>query len=272
MGDADSNRAGEQDRERDAALLTDAVRAAGALALSMFGTDLKRWTKGASSPVSEADIAVSELLETSLRSATADYGFLSEESLDDQSRFSRRFVWVVDPIDGTRAYLAGRDDWCVSVALLEETQPVLGAVFAPVREKFFFARRGRGALCNERRIAAACGSGLDSPRVAGPEWLLERFRLVAPGAIQCPRLGSLALRFCQVAEGAVDVAFASAKSQDWDLAAADLIVREANGIITELSADPVVYNGRDTGHGVLVAAARERHARIVLDLRNGAVP
>ena len=95
---------------RDAALLTDTVREAGRLALSLFRTELKNWIKGASSPVSEADIAVNELIAGRLRSATPEYGWLSEESADDETRLGKDLVWIVDPIDGTRAYLAGRED------------------------------------------------------------------------------------------------------------------------------------------------------------------
>src|SRR5580704_5350136 len=117
---------------RDAELLKATVREAGALALSLFRTDLKNWTKGASSPVSEADIAVNDLLEKRLRSATPEYGWLSEESVDDEQRLARPRVWIVDPIDGTRGYLAGREDWCVSVALVDQAAPLLAAVFVPV--------------------------------------------------------------------------------------------------------------------------------------------
>src|ERR1700749_2116801 len=127
---------------RDAELLKTTVREAGALALSLFRTELKNWTKGASSPVSEADIAVNDLVETRLRAATPDYGWLSEESADDDSRLAKKLVWIVDPIDGTRAYLAGREDWCVSVALVVDARPVIGAVFAPATGEFFFAQRG----------------------------------------------------------------------------------------------------------------------------------
>jgi len=105
----------------DAALLKEAVRDAGALAQSLFRTELRNWTKGASSPVSEADIAVNDLLEARLRAATPGYGWLSEESVDDDARLGKRLVWIVDPIDGTRAYLAYREDWCVSVALVEDS-------------------------------------------------------------------------------------------------------------------------------------------------------
>ena len=107
MADADT---ADRVAARDAALLADTVREAGALALSLFRTELKNWTKGASSPVSEADIAVNDLVEKRLRSATPDYGWLSEESVDDDARLRAPLVWIVDPIDGTRAYLAGRED------------------------------------------------------------------------------------------------------------------------------------------------------------------
>src|ERR1700693_3400729 len=159
---------------RDAALLTDTVREAGALALSLFRTELKNWTKGASSPVSEADIAVNDLLEKRLRSATPDYGWLSGESVDAQSRLEKRLVWIVDPIDGTRGYLAGREDWCVSVALVENASPVLAAVFAPASDEFFFAARGQGAARNDAAVHATTGTAMDFSRVAGPKPLVER--------------------------------------------------------------------------------------------------
>src|SRR5664279_3104212 len=159
---------------RDAALLKETVQEAGALALSLFRTELKHWTKGASSPVSEADIAVNDLLETALRSATPDYGWLSEESVDDAERLDRRLVWIVDPIDGTRAYLAGREDWCVSVALVEDASPLLAAVFAPASEEFFFAIRGQGATLNGVSVQATTGTAIDFSRVAGPRPLVER--------------------------------------------------------------------------------------------------
>jgi myo-inositol-1(or 4)-monophosphatase len=152
---------------RDAALLRDTVQEAGALALSLFRTELKNWIKGTSSPVSEADIAVNDLLERRLRSATPDYGWLSEESADDEKRLGKRLVWIVDPIDGTRGYLAGREDWCVSVALVEDASPVLAAVFAPASDEFFFAARGKGAACNNVPVHAAGGAELDFCRVAG---------------------------------------------------------------------------------------------------------
>ena len=257
---------------RDAALLRDSVREAGALALSLFRTELKNWTKGASSPVSEADIRVNDLLERRLRSATPDYGWLSEESIDDDARLGKRLVWIVDPIDGTRGYLAGREDWCVSVALVEDSSPVLAAVFVPASDEFFFAMRGEGAALNDVPVCAAAGTELDFSRVAGPKPLVERLSRSGDDIVLHPRIGSLALRLCRVAQGSLDAAFAGGQSRDWDLAAANLIVQEANGRMTALSGDTILYNRREVTHGVLVAAGRDRHARIVEHFRNRPLP
>jgi myo-inositol-1(or 4)-monophosphatase len=257
---------------RDGALLIGTVREAGALALSLFRTELKNWTKGASSPVSEADIAVNDLLEGRLRSATPDYGWLSEESADDPSRLERRLVWIVDPIDGTRNYLAGKQDWCVSVALVENDSPILAALFAPSTDEFFFAARGQGASCNGAALHATSGAELDFARVAGPKPLVERLRKTMGDITLHPRIGSLALRLCRVADGGLDAAFAGGNSHDWDLAAADLIVHEAGGNMTALSGEAISYNRREVTHGVLVAAGRERHAAIVERFRNHPLP
>ena len=251
---------------RDFALMEAAVREAGTLGLAMFRTELRTWTKGESSPVSEADIAVNDLIEKRLRGATPDYGWLSEESIDDSARLGSRFTWIIDPIDGTRSYLAGREDWCVCVALVEDQRPVMAAVYAPSTDEFFLAMRGQGTTCNGRPVQATPGTALDFARIAGPKPLVER--LPHPQELVLhPRIGSLALRLCWIANGRLDAAFAGGQSKDWDLAAADLIVHEANGRMSELSGDPILYNRREVTHGLLVAAGADRHAHIVEQFR-----
>lgn len=255
---------------RDAALMIETVREAGALALRMFRTELRNWTKGKSSPVSEADIAVNDLLRNRLAAVTPEYGWLSEESADDRVRLERRRVWVVDPIDGTRSFLAGQEDWCVSLALVEDTVPLLGAVFVPASDEMFFAARGAGATRNDAPIRASEGTRLDPARIVGPKPLIQRLgNALEAGAIH-PRIGSLALKICRAAEGRLDVAFAGGQSHDWDLAAADLIVHEAGGTMTTLTGDVIVYNRPDVSHETLVAAGRERHGRIVAHFRHDA--
>jgi myo-inositol-1(or 4)-monophosphatase len=158
------------------------------------------------------------------------------------------------------------------VALVEDAVPVLAAVFAPATDEFFFATRGQGALRNNAPVHASTGDEMDFSRVAGPKPLVERLNR-SPGDITLhPRIGSLALRLCRVAQGSLDAAFAGGQSRDWDLAAANLIVQEANGNMTALSGDTILYNRREVAHGVLVAAGRDRHARIVEHFRNRPLP
>jgi myo-inositol-1(or 4)-monophosphatase len=245
-----------------AARLGDCVREAGALALSMFKSPIRTWTKAESSPVSEADIAVDQLLRDRLTGDT-EVGWLSEESVDDPARLAARYVWIVDPIDGTRAYLAGAPDWAVSAALVEDGRPIAACLYAPVTEEFFTAVAGKGATCNGAAIAATAGASLAGARLAGPRSLLERLAAVTPPFTAMPRVRSLALRLARVADGSLDAAFAGVDSHDWDLAAADLLVHEAGGVLTPAGGGVVIYNRPVPRHGMLVAAGRDRHATII---------
>jgi myo-inositol-1(or 4)-monophosphatase len=256
--------------ERDPAaqrdLLVAAVREAGALALRTFGAPVRSWTKQQSSPVCEADIAVNELLHERL--ARPDIGWLSEESADDGSRHAAHRLWIVDPIDGTRSYLAGRPDWVVSAALAVDGRPVLAAVFAPVAGQMFVAAAGAGATCNGRPIRASPGDGFAGARIAGPKRLLHALAQVAPDVVATPRIGSLALRLALVAQGELDLAFASSSSHDWDLAAADLLVHEAGGVMSDLAGRPLNYNRTELEHGSLAAAGADRHAAFIAIVRD----
>ena len=160
----------------------------------------------------------------------------------------------------------------MSVALVADAQPVVGAVFAPVTDEFFVAQAGQGTQLNGRTVQATRGIELDFPRIAGPKPLVERFNRSGGEISLHPRIGSLALRLCRVAEGRLDAAFAGGQSRDWDLAAANLIVQEANGSMTELSGDTILYNRHEVTHGILVAAGRDRHASIVEQFRRHPLP
>ena len=188
--------------------LADAVREAGALAHAKFRTPLKTWTKGKGSPVSEADIAVDELLRERLGGLLGDCGWLSEESADDPSRLDKARVWIVDPIDGTRAFIAGLPDWTIVAALVENGRPVLAAVFAPVADHLFLATAGSGTSLNGRIVRASEGAELPGSRVGGPQRRLDALARQVPDIVPTPRIHSLALRLARVAHGELDVALA----------------------------------------------------------------
>jgi myo-inositol-1(or 4)-monophosphatase len=247
-----------------AATLTAAVRDAGALALTTFQGTLKHWTKGQqNSPVSEADLAVDALLKDRLY--MPGIAWLSEETEDDPARLQVRRVWVVDPIDGTRAYIAGLPDWTISVALVEDGRPIVAALFAPVADEFFAATLGAGATCNGAPIRVTSAATLAGARIAGPKRAMEDLAQHEPTLAIQPRVASLALRLARVAQGSLDAAYAGGNSHDWDLAAADLLVHEAEGILTTLAGETAAYNRPEPVHGPLVAAGRSR-AKLLCDL------
>jgi myo-inositol-1(or 4)-monophosphatase len=182
--------------------LAATLREAGAIALKTFQTPLRSWLKNQSSPVSEADIAVDGFLRERLAGPESGCGWLSEETADDRSSAAARRLWIVDPIDGTRSYLAGRPDWVISAALVVDGRPVLAGVFAPVSDELFVAAAGAGATRNGTPIRASAGDRLAGVKVAGPKRLLQALAAVDGQITVPPRIGSLALRLVRVAQAA----------------------------------------------------------------------
>jgi myo-inositol-1(or 4)-monophosphatase len=251
--DLDIDRAGVRDH------LAVAVREAGTLALRTFRGQVKSWIKGKSSPVSEADLAVDALLRERLL-AIHPAGWLSEETEDDPARLQRTEVWVVDPIDGTRAYLAGLSDWAISVALVSSGRPVVAALYAPVTDELFLSTAGSGATLNGGHIHASEGDEIAGATFSGAKRRLDSLAAIEPRIEPTARVPSLALRLARVASGALDGTFTAPNSHDWDLAAADLLVHEAGGAVTTLTGQYLIYNRPNPVHAALLAAGRRRHA------------
>ncbi len=177
-------------------------------------------------------------------------------------------LWIVDPIDGTRAYMAGLPDWAVSVALVESGRPVAAALFSPMDDGFYLAFAGEGTTLNGARIAANDSADLGNARIAGPKRRVDHLVKSLPAMIAEPKVHSLALRIARVASGRLDVAFAGPDSHDWDIAAADLLVHEAGGLLTAYDGQPPLYNRAEARHVALIAAGRARHGRLIDIMRD----
>ena len=237
----------------DLKLVTRAAEHAGQIAMGYFRKDPEVWYKGGTSPVSEADIAVDRYLQETLRQARPNYGWLSEETEDDHSRFSGQPVFVVDPIDGTRAYIRGDDLWCVSVAVVRDGRPDVGVLACPARGELFTAASDRGTLQNGKAVhVAAPGS---TRKIAAPKSVLSKLpEGLLEGLEQAPHVSSLAYRLAMVADGRLAATYVKPNSNDWDLAAADLILEKAGGAIVDIDGARLRYNDGDTTHGILIAA------------------
>ena len=238
--------------------MTDAALRAGAIALDYFRpgakTSARIDSKEGGSPVTEADHAVDAFLARELMAALPQAGWLSEETVDDPARLTRDLAFIVDPIDGTRAFMAGDARWAVCIALVERGLPIAGVVHLPAMGQTFVAHRGGGAFRNKERIAVSARASLAGGLIAGPILMLKG---LCEGGLDLriePRIPSLAYRFVRVAEGSLDAGIASTNACDWDIAAADIILQEAGGGLKDPRGLSPLYNQPTTRHGLLGAA------------------
>lgn len=229
-----------------------AVREAGALALGYFNGSAKQWRKDDASVVTEADIAVDHFLRPRLAAIEPAAGWLSEETADTPDRLGREAVWIVDPIDGTRAFVEGQTVWVIAVALVERGRPVMGLIFNPSREEMFAAERGRGATLNGRSLRAPSPPPIADATVLGPRGALNS--LAELGFARGEAVYALAYRLVAVAAGRADAALARARARDWDIAAADLILAESGAQLLDIDGRAPDYNRPEPVHRPLVAA------------------
>ncbi|TRC96696.1 3'(2'),5'-bisphosphate nucleotidase CysQ [Mesorhizobium sp. WSM4306] len=240
----------------DLELLRDAAREAGAIAMRYFGKNPQVWMKGGTSPVSEADHAADAYLRETLLAARPDYGWLSEETTDDPARLLARRTFVVDPIDGTRGFLEGLRSWCVSVAVVEDGRTLTGVLECPAKDETYWALPGQGAFLNGRSIAVRRLG--ETVEIGGLKQLIDRMPAEWLRRVQrAAHIPSLAYRLAMVANGTLDATFVKPNAHDWDIAAADLILREAGGAVLDGHGRAPVYAGEIIRHGALVAGSGE---------------
>ncbi len=242
--------------------LQAAVADAGKLALSKFRNDVRSWNKANASPVSEADLAVDNFLRERLTGIDPAIGWLSEETVDVPERLMKERLWIVDPIDGTRSFIAGREDWAICAAMVERGRPVAAAVELPATGESFAAVRGGGATRNGQRIFVSVRTELAAAAVARPAKLNSALAPLG-NTTEVPRIHSIAVRLSRVATGEIDGALVSANANDWDLAAPDLLVHEAGGKVTDAGGNLPVYNLATHIHGALIAAGGALHPKFV---------
>lgn len=251
----------------DLELIERAAREAGELALGYQRRgEVKVWSKQGGSPVTNADLAVDRLLKDILMSARPDYGWLSEETADDSSRLSARRVFVVDPIDGTIAFMKARPHWAVSIAVVENGQPVAGALHAPVHGETFVAEAGEGARLNGQPIYVSARTELEGAALLADARFLrlpDYWREPWPEDLKIETRNSVAYRMALAASGAFDAVVALSSKCDWDLAASDLIVREAGGLATDHLGRGFAYNQASVRKPSLVCAGPELHQLII---------
>jgi len=257
----------------DLDLIRDAALAAGQAAMDIRAGGLETKWKPGNSPVTNGDLAVDALLKEQLLGARPDYGWLSEETADDPARLAKTRLFIVDPIDGTSAYVKGRPWFTVCIAVVENGQPVAGVVHAPALGQTFEARTGGGARRNGEPIRAS-----KTPNLAGCTMLGDARVFGHPSwptpwpQMQIESRNSVALRMALVAAGDFDACLAPSTKHEWDLAAADVICREAGALVTDHKGLSFTYNRPDPKHLALVCAGPCLHPLLLARLAHIELP
>jgi myo-inositol-1(or 4)-monophosphatase len=247
--------------EEDLNLLEACVREAGTIALKYFGGDYKRWSKSGGSPVTEADLAIDAFLKAELCGARPDYAWLSEESHDDPARLGAARVFVVDPIDGTVAFMKGRPHFTICAALVENTRPVAGVVYNPAAGECFSARQGGGAMLNGETIQVGTRT-----KIAGCRLLADKTLFQDWPPMHIESFSSIAYRVALVAAARFDAMVSLTNKHDWDLAAADVILAEAGGGLVDAGGKPLAYNRSRAVQGATIAAGPGLIAPLLAEL------
>ena len=249
----------------DLDLIIDAAREAGALAMQLRRLGLEVEYKPGNSPLTNADLAADALLTERLRSARPDYGWLSEETADNTERLTRDRLFVVDPIDGTRAFVKGRPWWSVCIAVVEADRPVAAVVFAPDLDEIYTAQVQGGAYLNGKPIEASQTAQVEGCGMVGDEVMFKHPSWPTPWpTMRIEPRNSTAYRMCLVASGAFDATIAMGPKSDWDIAAAELIATEAKAHCTDHKGRPFAYNRPNPQQRSMVCAA-PRLAPLILE-------
>lgn len=252
------------DFDDDLALLIDAGRAAGALLAAHFGARVKTWSKGAAGPVTEVDLAADALLKTQLRGARPGYGWLSEETADTPDRLTATRLFIVDPLDGTKSFIEGKPDFCVSLAIAERGAVTAGVVYNPIHDELFAARRGGGATLNGAPVRVTSRTDLAGARMIGSRGFYGDKRWPEPWPeVEAENVHAMAYRLALVSAGVHDGMVALGFKNDWDVAAGALLVTEAGGCVTDPFGAAYVFNQPQPRQAGAVASGSALHPLLI---------
>ena len=253
------------DATADRALLVEAAEAAGAIARRHRVAGVVAVEKpGGQGPVTDADLEIDAMLRARLLAARPGYGWLSEETPDDPSRLAASRVFVVDPIDGTRAFVAGQPDFTHSLAVVADGVPFAAAIHQPMRARTWSAARGRGAARDGAAIAPTGRALIDGARVLGPRATFDaRHWRTGPPPVERVFRSSLAYRLALVAEGRYDAMVTLRGCWEWDIAAGALICAEAGAAITDRDGRALRFNNPHPQVGGVLAGTPDVHAALL---------
>ena len=219
--------------------------------------------KSDDSPVTEADKAADQIISSYLKERFPDYGFLTEESVDNEERLSKEFVFIIDPVDGTKDFVSRDGEFCTLIALVRNEKPVVGVINLPMQNVIFYAAEGKGAWRQPRggeaHLVRVNNRTENITVLRSKNFFNERETALIeanPDKIALVYARGSGQKYCMVAEGLAEAYFrCGGNAKEWDMAAGEILVKEAGGLMTEPDGSPLKYNQKvvKTGRGYRVA-------------------
>jgi myo-inositol-1(or 4)-monophosphatase len=255
---------------RELQVAIESSRKAAEMIAQRYGNHSEVRYKSPIEPVTDADIIADQILRETISQAFPSHGWMSEETVDSDARLTASYVWIVDPLDGTREFIAGRPEFCVSVGLARDGEPVLGVIINPITGDCFAATRGGGATCNGQPIhvsPAAVPSAFDT-LVSRNESRRGEFEAYQ-NTLSLRAMGGMSHKLVLVARGEADATFTCNPRNEWDIAAGVVILAEAGGVMTRLDGSAIKFNQPSTEIVGLAASNGVNHAGLLEAIDKG---
>lgn len=251
-------------------LLSDTIeitRAAGAAVMGYYRSSFEVTDKKPDNPVTDADFAADTLLKEQLMARLPAAGWLSEETVDNAERLNKKYVWVVDPLDGTKEFVMGIPEFSISVALVEDGQPILAVILNPAASELYYGERGGGVFYNDRPAFVSAraelqGATVDASRSERKRGEFEPFE----DLVHVRTMGSIAYKLARIAAGQTDATWSRGPKNEWDICAGTLLVQEAGGCCVNLDDEPYVFNRPKTLVNGIIADNGFLHGEILATL------
>jgi len=250
--------------DRELRVARDAAIAAGEILQGYFrdgGYQID--SKGKNNPVTTADFEADAELKQILREAFPTYGWLSEETVDNDDRLTAERVWIVDPLDGTKEFIKGIPEFVVAIALAERGLPVMGVSYNPIKDELFWGVRGAGCHLNDKIVTVSEIAALEHSTILASRSETARGEWKAyEGRVTVRPIGSVAYKLALVAAGQADATFTLTPKSEWDIASGVALIIAAGGRVTDLYGAPIEFNRRDVKTPGFVASNGHLHAQL----------
>lgn len=235
-------------------VVLEVVHRAGTRVLQLADQGFETHRKADHSPVTSADLAANDILRETLMNRFPNDGWMSEESPDTPERLNTSRVWIIDPIDGTSYFIKGVPQYSISVALVEDHQPILGVVYNPATEELFSAEKGKGLYLNGKPVKVDQVANEPLTILVNPSRLDRNEFTIFKDHVTLQPMGSIAYSLALVAAGQADGTINFDLLHEWDIAAGWLLVHEGKGMATDSTGNPLRFNQPDPiSRGILAA-------------------